>query len=70
MGFGTRQPTSNDIPRPVGQKKSPWLGESDVMDEKALVLAGLVKQCIGECGRRTHIEHLDENGKCPDCRGG
>ena len=69
MGFGTRQPTTNDAPRPSAQEKSPWLGESDTMDETALVLSGLVKRCRGVCNRRTHIRNLDEHGRCPGCRG-
>ena len=67
MGFGSRQPTSNDQPR-KGEGKSPWLGESDCVDEFALKLNGLAKQCVGQCKRMTHIRHLDKDGLCPDCR--
>ena len=68
MGFATRQPTSNDIPKPR-EGKNPWLGDSDCVDELALVLNGTAKRCAGPCVRVTHVHHLDSDGKCPDCRG-
>lgn len=65
MGFGTRQPTSNDPPQNTG--KSPWLEETDDMDEFALVVNKLAKRCK-KCKRFTRTKHLDSNQHCPDCR--
>lgn len=65
MGFGTRQPTSNEPPIVQGNC---WLKTNDVMDETALLLGDDAKRCIS-CKRSTSNEYLVE-GKCPDCRPG
>lgn len=67
MGFQSRLPTSNEPPT-VRSAKSPWLGETELMDEFALRLNGKLKGCVS-CKRATHIKHLDSNKDCPDCRG-
>jgi hypothetical protein len=61
MGFGTRQPTSNDLPG----TPSRW-GGNELMDDVALVLNGLGARCQ-TCTRVTRNQHL-QDGKCPDCR--
>lgn len=67
MGFLSRQPGNDDLPRStVG--KSPWLGETEYVDEFVLRLQGKIKKCSGPCGRPTHVQHLDGNEQCPDCR--
>lgn len=66
MGFQSRLPTNNEPPS-TESGKSPWLGETDLMDEFALKLSGKVNSCAG-CKRATHIQHLDSNKNCPDCR--
>ena len=66
MGFGTRQPTSNDSPR-ANTEKSPWLEENEFMDEFALLLNRLAKRCT-VCRRATRLRHLDSKGVCPDCK--
>jgi len=66
MGHLSRHPTSND--RPLSKKgKSPWLGESEFVDVFALRLGKLTKLCVG-CKRETHVNNLDCNQHCPDCR--
>lgn len=64
MGFLSRRPTDNDSPR--GPSASPWIEETDVMDETALLLAGLARRCIA-CRRACRIRYLDALGRCPDC---
>ena len=66
MGNLSRQPTSNDPPRPK-DGKSPWLEETELVDEVCLLLNGLAKRCV-KCKRATRIKHLDSQGRCPDCR--
>lgn len=66
MGYLSGKPTSNNPPRPT-EGKSPWLGESELMDEVALLLDGSAKRCTG-CKRATHVRNLDSNQHCPDCR--
>lgn len=66
MGFGTRQPTSNDPPILTGGH-NPWLEETAEMDAIALVLNGAAEVCQG-CGRTVRIHHIDSSGLCPDCR--
>jgi hypothetical protein len=66
MGRLSRQPTSNDPPR-LKEGKSPWLGNTEFLDEFALLLSGLAKRCR-VCTRATHIRHLDTYQRCPDCR--
>lgn len=67
MGYLSRQPTSNDSPRPK-TGKSPWLGEGEMMDETAMLLNELAKRCV-VCNRATHVNYLDESQRCPDCKG-
>lgn len=67
MGYGSRKPTSNDLPRSTG--RSPWLVfRNDIEDEFFLRISGRAKDCAG-CMRATSVEHLDDDGRCPDCRG-
>ena len=66
MGFATRQPTSNEPPRP-GQKQSLWLETDECVDAFALKLNGLARNC-DMCKRLTSNKHLDQQGKYPDCR--
>ncbi|HQK63554.1 MAG TPA: hypothetical protein PLF16_00200 [Candidatus Staskawiczbacteria bacterium] len=65
MGYLSRQPTSNDPPKPEG--KSPWLEETELLDEFALLLNGMAKRCQ-KCKRATRVRHLDADQHCPDCR--
>ena len=66
MGYLSRLPTSNDPPRSTSGE-DPWLGDNELMDRYALVLNGLAKKCV-KCGRMTHINNLDIECFCPDCR--
>lgn len=66
MGFQSRLPTSNEPPT-AKSGTSPWLGETELMDEFALKLSGKVKSCSG-CKRATHVKNIDSNKNCPDCR--
>ena len=66
MGYLTRQPTSNEPPRTL-TGKSQWLGDTEVMDEIAMLLNGIAERCA-KCKRATHTRHLDSNQICPDCR--
>lgn len=65
MGFGTRQPTSNESA--VSKERSPWLETTDLLDETALILSGMAGRCSGPCRRLTSKKHLNENRHCPDC---
>lgn len=65
MGYMTRTPTSNDIPR-KSEDKSPYLEETELMDEIALLLSGAAARC-SSCELAVRMEYL-EDGKCPDCR--
>lgn len=65
MGYLSRKPTDNEIPR--SQTKNPWLTHNQDMDEVALLLNGLAKKCKG-CGRVINNCYLDDNFHCPDCR--
>jgi hypothetical protein len=65
MGFGTRKPTSNELPH---VEENRWLKTNDCMDEVALLLNDMAKRCIS-CRRAISNEYLVD-GKCPDCRPG
>jgi hypothetical protein len=67
MGYGSRQPTSNDPPRSRPQG-NPWIEETEVMDSIALLLAHMAARCTG-CKRPVRNKYLKDN-KCPDCRPG
>lgn len=69
MGFASIHPTSNDPPRP-SDKKNPWLGDNPDAGEDLtfLVVSGRARKCAGPCGRTTNKKHLDDQGRCPDCR--
>ena len=67
MGYLSRQPNSNELPRPLVDKKSPWLGDNELLDEVVLILNGLAKRCM-KCRRATRVRHLDSDQHCPDCR--
>lgn len=62
MGYLSRKPTSNDMPR---GGKSPW-GGNEFLDDTALLISGHGERCDG-CKRVTQNQHL-ENNLCPDCR--
>ena len=66
MGYLSRKPTSNDPP-PKRQGKSPWLEETDIMDETALLLNGYARRCT-KCRLAVRTKHLDDHERCPDCR--
>jgi len=66
MGYLSRQPTSNDPPKPQ-EGKSPWLEETGLLDEVALLLNNMAKRCQ-KCKRATRVRHLDANQLYPDCR--
>ncbi|KKU48512.1 hypothetical protein A3H10_02285 [Candidatus Uhrbacteria bacterium RIFCSPLOWO2_12_FULL_46_10] len=66
MGYLNRKPASNDPPQPK-EGKSQWLGETELLDETALLIAGLAKRCA-KCDRATRTKHLDTEQRCPDCR--
>lgn len=66
MGYLSRQPDSNDPPRPK-DGKSPWLEETELLDEFALLLEGAAKRCQ-KCKRATRVRHLNADQLCPDCR--
>lgn len=66
MGFGTRQPTSNE---PFLDKPNPWGPQDDIRDDVAVLLGNDGKRCV-ECKRVILNEHLKEkDGRpcCPDC---
>lgn len=65
MGYLTRTPTSNDPPR--ARSNNPWLEETEMMDEVALILGGYAKRCA-TCKRPARLKYLDEDRNCPDCR--
>jgi hypothetical protein len=64
VGYLTRTPTSNDPPRARGN--NPWLEETEMMDEIALLLGGYARRCV-TCQRSARLKYL-KDGKCPDCR--
>ena len=66
MGYLSRQPSSNNIPKPK-KKKNPWLKENEHVDEFCLLLNGLAKRCI-VCKRVASVYYLDSEQHCPDCR--
>lgn len=66
MGYLSRQPTSNEPPKP-NAGTSPWLEANELADEFSLLLNGLAKRCA-KCQRATRIKHLDNDHCCPDCR--
>ena len=66
MGYLTRRPTLNDLPKLVEQGKSPWLIENEFLDEFALLLSGCARRCK-RCQRATSVEYLKEE-ICPGCR--
>lgn len=63
VGYGIRQPTSNDLPSMVGNR---WLDTDEWEDERALLITGRAARCR-KCERATSNRHL-EDGYCPDCR--
>ena len=67
MGFQTRTPTSNDLPRPKIDGPNPWIEENDLADAVGLILIGRAKRCK-ICKRPIRLKYLDENQHCPDCR--
>lgn len=68
MGYLTRKPTSNDLPR-VETESTRWVAEalSDVVDTILLLLSDKARRCAG-CRAPALLKYL-EQGKCPDCRG-
>jgi hypothetical protein len=67
MGYLTKGPSSNEVRRETSNT-SPWLEENELMDEIALLLNGMAKRCV-KCRRSTRTNHLDQDQRCPDCRG-
>jgi len=65
MGHLTRTPTSNDPPGATAGK-SPYLEETELMDETALLLSGAAMRC-SRCRLAVRTQYL-EGGLCPDCR--
>ena len=66
MGFGTRQPTSNE---PFPDRSNPWGPQDGIRDDKAVLLGEDGKRCAG-CKRVVLNKHIKEkNGQpyCPDC---
>lgn len=64
MGFGTRQPTSNEGP---DDSLRPW-GADEMMDDVALLLSGMAKRCYA-CLRAVRTEFQKNHGGhiyCPD----
>ena len=66
MGFLCRKPTSNNSPK-LREGKSPYLGETELLDEVALLLSGDARRC-NKCKLAVRIKYLDQNDNCPDCR--
>jgi hypothetical protein len=64
MGYQTRTPTSNDMPR--RDSGNPWLDEDDLVDETFLLLSRRARRCV-KCRRACMVRHL-QDGECPDCR--
>lgn len=67
MGWGSRLPTSNDLPQ-NSKNKAPWVIDVGFRDEVGLIVNGLAGYCRGGCRRLTYVEYLDEERRCPDCR--
>lgn len=61
MGYGSRLPTSNDIPR---GESNPW-GPGELEDDFLLLVSRTGARCSG-CSRVTKKRFL-EDGLCPDC---
>ncbi len=65
MGFGTRQPTSNDLPN---NSNNPWGSQNDLLDDVAVLLNDLGKRC-SICKRvvlNLHLKTKDGINYCPD----
>ena len=66
MGFGSRQPNSNDLPRYEG---NPWGPQDGISDDFSILVGGHGKRC-NDCKRVVLNRYLKEkNGLnyCPDC---
>ena len=66
MGYASRQPSSNDMPRT--SSKSRWLEEDAICDEIFLLLSGRAVRCQ-MCGNAVRKKYLNSKGFCPDCSG-
>lgn len=62
MGYLSRQPNSNEPPK---YSNNPWIQETELMDETALLISGAAKRCK-ECNRACRLNTLTM-GYCPDC---
>ena len=67
MGYLSRQPSSNDMPR-ASSGKSKWLEEDDVCDEIFLLLSGRASRC-SKCQKAVLKKYLNSSSLCPDCKG-
>jgi hypothetical protein len=65
MGYASRLPNSNDLPRDQPQG-NPWIQETEMMDTFALLLSGRARRCL-KCRRPIRVEYLTDKC-CPDCR--
>jgi len=65
MGFQTRTPTSNDLPKIKGSNL--WIEETPLVDATCLLINGFAKRCT-ICKRPIRIKYLDKDQHCPDCR--
>lgn len=66
MGLFSRLPTSNNSLK-GDEAGNRWLETNEIMDEVALLLAGLAKRCV-QCRRATSNKYLDSKQICPSCR--
>ena len=66
MGYGTRTPTSNDIPKSK-DGESPYLLTNEFEDEFFLLLSGNAKRC-SNCRLAIRTKYLNPDNICPDCR--
>lgn len=62
MGYGTRKPTSNDLP----EKKSQY-GPQFPEDDFSAIVGETGVRCRG-CKKIIMTRHLDDKRLCPDCR--
>jgi hypothetical protein len=66
MGFGSRQPTSNEVPATSRR----WGPDGVYYDDTAALLNGAGARCQGLCGRvimKRFLREHDGKNLCPDC---
>jgi len=64
MGYLSRLPNSNDLPK---YDTNPWIEENDILDATFLLIDGSAKRCQ-RCRRPIRVRYLDEYCLCPDCQ--